>query len=79
MKEEPDPADGMMTDAEMTYLTTMEEVKDISHNLVIAEKAFTFVRDRIEKLVAKCTYRNVCMCVSETGYALTVTMPSYST
>lgn len=53
MKEEPDPADGMMTDAEMTYLTTMEEVKDISHNLVIAEKAFTFVRDRIEKLVAK--------------------------
>ena len=53
MREEPDPADGMMTDAEMTYLTTMEEVKTISHKLVVAEKAFTFVRDRIEKLVAK--------------------------
>ena len=53
MKVEPDPADGMMTDAEMTYLTTMEEVKTISHKLVLAEKAFSFVRDRIEKLVAK--------------------------
>jgi hypothetical protein len=45
--------DGMMTEAEMTYLTSMEEVKTISLNLVLAEKAFTLVRDRIEKLVAK--------------------------
>jgi hypothetical protein len=43
----------MMTEAEMTYLTSMEEVKIISHKLVVAEKAFTLVRDRIEKLVAK--------------------------
>jgi hypothetical protein len=53
MKEEADPADGMMTEAEMTYLTSMEEVKTISHRLVVAEKAFNLVRDRIEKLVAK--------------------------
>jgi hypothetical protein len=53
MKEDSDPSDGMMTDAEMTYLTTMEEVKTISHKLVIAEKAFTLVRDRIENLVSK--------------------------
>lgn len=53
MKEDADPSDGMMTEAEMTYLTTMEEVKTISHKLVIAEKAFTLVRDRIENLVSK--------------------------
>ena len=53
MKEEADFADGMMTEAEMTYLTSMEEVKIISHKLVIAEKAFNFVRERIEKLVAQ--------------------------
>jgi hypothetical protein len=53
MKEEADFADGMMTDAEMTYLTSMEEVKTISHKLVVAEKAFNLVRDRIERLVAK--------------------------
>jgi hypothetical protein len=45
--------DSMMTDAEMTYLTAMEEVKTISKQLVVAEKAFQLVRDRIEKLVAK--------------------------
>lgn len=45
--------DGMMTEAEMRYLTAMEEVKTVSHKLVLAEKAFTLVRDRIEKLVAK--------------------------
>jgi hypothetical protein len=53
MKEEADPADGMMTEAEMTYLTSMEEVKIISHRLVVAEKAFNLVRDRMERLVAK--------------------------
>jgi hypothetical protein len=53
MKEEPDSGDGMMTEAEMTYLTSMEEVKIISHKLVVAEKSFSLVRDRIEKLVAK--------------------------
>jgi hypothetical protein len=53
MREEADEDDGFMTEAEMTYLASMEEVKNISKELVIAEKAFTLVRDRIEKLVAK--------------------------
>jgi hypothetical protein len=53
MKEEGEAFDGVMTEAEMTYLTSMEEVKTISHKLVLAEKAFTLVKDRIEKLVAK--------------------------
>jgi len=43
----------MMTETEMRYLTSMEEVKTISRKLVLAEKAFTLVRDRIEKLVRK--------------------------
>ena len=42
-----------MTEAEMTYLTSMEEVKTISKRLVVAENAFAWVRDRIQKLVAK--------------------------
>jgi len=54
MKDEADfTADGMMTEAEMTYLASMEEVKTISHKLVVAEKSFNLVRDRIERLVAK--------------------------
>jgi len=38
MKEEGDFNNGIMTEAEMTYLAAMEEVKNISHDLVIAEK-----------------------------------------
>lgn len=53
MKEEGDVVDGIMTDAEMIYLTAMEDVKIISKQLVIAERSFHLVRDRIEKLVAK--------------------------
>lgn len=44
---------GMMTDAEMLYLSSMEEVKNISKKLVVAEKAFALVRDRIRNLVSK--------------------------
>lgn len=40
-----------MTDAEMEYLTAMEEVKTISKKLVQAEQAFSLVRDRIQQLV----------------------------
>lgn len=52
MKDEGDYGDGMMTESEMMYLTSMEEVKTISRQLVIAEKAFALVRDRVRKLVA---------------------------
>lgn len=57
MKEDGDYSDGMMTDmmteAEMMYLTSMEEVKTISRQLVVSEKSFALVRDRIKNLVAK--------------------------
>lgn len=53
MKAEGDQGDGTMTEAEMVYLASMEEVKTISHKLVVAEKSFDLVRERIEKLVAK--------------------------
>ena len=53
MREEGDYGDGMMTESEMIYLSAMEEVKTISRKLVVAEKAFALVRDRIRNLVAK--------------------------
>eukprot|EP00934_Nitzschia_sp_Nitz4_P006568 Nitzschia sp. Nitz4//scaffold9_size221794//108526//111748//NITZ4_001352-RA/size221794-processed-gene-0.19-mRNA-1//1//CDS//3329561019//6558//frame0 len=54
MRIEGDQADdGMMTEAEMIYLGSMEEVKMVSHKLVLADKAFGMVRNRIENLVAK--------------------------
>lgn len=40
-----------MTDAEMEYLTAMEEVKTISKRLVKAEQAFSLVRNRVQELV----------------------------
>lgn len=52
MKEEGED-DGMMTESEMKYLSSMEEVKTISRQLVLAEKSFSLVKDSIERLVAK--------------------------
>ena len=45
--------DGTMTDAEMKYLSAMEDVKTVSKSLVVAEKAFGMVKERIERLVHK--------------------------
>jgi hypothetical protein len=67
MKEECDDGEGMMTESEMVYLTSMEEVKTISRKLVIAEKAFSLVRDRIEKLVAK--YEALLVKIENESYA----------
>jgi len=53
MKIEGDAGDGMMTEAEMAYLTAMEDVKTVSKQLVVAEKSFNLVRQRIEKLVSR--------------------------
>lgn len=53
MKSERQNYDGTMTEAEMEYLTAMEEVKTISKQLVAAEQAFSLVRERIEKLIGK--------------------------
>jgi hypothetical protein len=53
MKEEGDDAEGMMSEAELTYLTTMEEVKMLSSQLVASEQAYALVRERIESLLTK--------------------------
>ena len=42
-----------MTQAELDYISSMEEVKIVSKKLVAAEKAFALVRDRIEKLISR--------------------------
>ena len=42
-----------MTDAELEYLSEMEEVKTLTSNLAKAEKAFDMVRSEIESLVQK--------------------------
>ncbi|KAL3942357.1 MAG: hypothetical protein SGBAC_003423 [Bacillariaceae sp.] len=52
MREEGDTP-GMMSEAEMTYLSAMEHVKTVSHQLVVAEKSFILVKERVEKLVAR--------------------------
>ncbi|CAJ1895494.1 unnamed protein product [Cylindrotheca closterium] len=52
MREEGDTP-GMMSEAEMTYLSAMEYVKTVSHQLVVAEKSFILVKERIEKIVAR--------------------------
>mmetsp|Transcript_18547 Transcript_18547/g.28841 ORF Transcript_18547/g.28841 Transcript_18547/m.28841 type:complete len:753 (-) Transcript_18547:87-2345(-) len=49
--------DDSMTDAEMSYLSAMENVKSLSSALVNAEKAFVLVRDRIQGLILK--YENM--------------------
>ena len=67
MKAEGDDGDGMMTEAEMVYLASMEDVKTISKKLVVAEKAFNLVRDRIEKLVAK--YEALLVKIENESYA----------
>ena len=53
MKQQGNTFDGKMTQAEMNYLTLLEEVKSIAQNLVRAEKSFGIVKKRIEKLVQK--------------------------
>jgi hypothetical protein len=53
MKLEGDDANGIMSDAELTYLTTMEEVKLLSSKLVASEQAYALVRERIESLLNK--------------------------
>lgn len=53
MKADDHDAEEFMTESELAYLAAMERVKTISKKLVVAEQAFTLVRDRIEKLIAK--------------------------
>jgi len=43
--------DDDMTEAELEYLDAIKAVKELSRSLVIAERAFQLVRDRIEGLI----------------------------
>jgi len=45
--------DDDMTEAELEYLNAIKAVKELSSSLVIAERAFQLVRDRIEGLINK--------------------------
>jgi hypothetical protein len=67
LKEEGDGVDGVMTEAEMYYLSAMEEVKAISKKLVGAEQSFSLVRDRIEKLISK--YETILMKLEAESFA----------
>jgi hypothetical protein len=53
LANEGDAGDGMMTETEVEYIGSMEEVKMISRQLVQAEQSFSLVRERIERLVRK--------------------------
>ena len=46
-------SNGFMSSAEIEFLTAKDDVKRVSKELVLAEKAFALVRDRVEKLIAK--------------------------
>lgn len=76
MKAEGDDGDGMMTEAEMTYLSTMEEVKTISKQLVVAEQSFALVRDRIEKLVAR--YQSLLLKIETESFAGASSIVTYA-
>ena len=53
LSQEADMGDGMMSETEEEYVSSMEEVKNISKDLVQAEHSFALVKDRIEQLVTK--------------------------
>jgi len=70
MKEEAEFIDlpgveGMMTDLEMNYLSATEQVKSISKQLVLAEKSFTMVKERVERLVHK--YEHILERIDQNG------------
>ena len=46
-------SDGLMTEAEMRYLEAMEDVKLLTHQLSLADRAFNLVRDRITNMISK--------------------------
>ena len=60
--------EGMMTDLEMEYLSSTDQVKCISKQLVLAEKAFTMVKERVERLVHK--YEHILERIDHNGEVL---------
>jgi hypothetical protein len=74
-EEEGDNFDGMMTEAEMTYLSSMEQVKTISKKLVAAEQAFALVRDRIRSLISR--YETMLLKIESGSYTGASSIISY--
>lgn len=68
-------ADGMLTDAEMLYLSALEQVKTISKQLVAAEKSFALVRDRIRTLISR--YETMLLKIEAGSYAGASSIISY--
>jgi hypothetical protein len=76
LKEEGDNFHGEMTDAEVAYLTAMEDVKSISKQLVQAEQAFALVHDRIKKLIDK--YNTILMKIENNSSVVSYESSCYS-
>ena len=78
MKEEESEnnnTDGSLTEAEMTYLAALEQVKTISKKLVAAEKSFALVRDRIQTLISR--YETMLLKIEAGSYAGASSIISY--
>ena len=67
--------DGMMTEAEMTYLSAMEEVKTISKQFVRAEQAFSLVRERIQNLISR--YHAMLLKIETKSFAVASSVGTY--
>lgn len=68
LSREKDGEDEMMTEAEMTYLAAMEEVKTISKQFVRAEQSFTLVRERIQNLISR--YQTMLLKIETKSFAV---------
>jgi len=67
--------EGMMSEAELTYLAAMEEVKVISKKLVAAEQAFTLVRERIQNLISR--YQSMLLKIETDSFAAASSVVTY--
>ena len=67
--------EGTLTEAEMTYLSALEQVKTISKKLVAAEKSFALVRDRIRSLISR--YETMLLKIEAGSFAGASSIVSY--
>jgi len=70
-----DEYDEIMTEAEMTYLAAMEEVKIISKKLVGAEQAFSLVRERVQNLISR--YQSMLLKIENESFAAASSVVTY--
>ncbi len=67
--------EGTLTEAEMTYLFALEQVKTISKKLVASEKSFSLVRDRIRSLISR--YETMLLKIEAGSFAGASSIVSY--